>query len=120
MTQARAEQNGGSRPRLSALTIAVFKERNCKYMKPTVHLVFLKDFFDVDHFFKVFIEFVTILLLFYVLVFQPGGMWDPQPGIEPTPPALEGKVLTTGPPGKSPPWFIFKRVLSKKKKPEVM
>ena len=23
------------------------------------------------------------------------------PGIEPTPPALEGKVLTTGPPGKS-------------------
>ena len=26
--------------------------------------------------FKVFIEFVTILLLFYVLVFWPGGMWD--------------------------------------------
>ena len=26
-------------------------------------------FFHVDHFFKVFIEFVTILLLFYVLVF---------------------------------------------------
>ena len=24
----------------------------------------------------VFIEFVTILLLFYVLVFWPGGMWD--------------------------------------------
>ena len=25
----------------------------------------------------------------------------PQPGIEPAPSALEGKVLTTGPPGKS-------------------
>ena len=25
----------------------------------------------------------------------------PRPGIEPTPPALEGGVLTTGPPGKS-------------------
>ena len=26
--------------------------------------------------FKVFIEFVTILLLFYVLIFWPRGMWD--------------------------------------------
>ena len=26
--------------------------------------------------FKVFIEFVTVLLLFYVLVFWPRGMWD--------------------------------------------
>ena len=26
--------------------------------------------------FKVFIEFITILLLFYVLVFWPQGMWD--------------------------------------------
>ena len=26
----------------------------------------------------------------------------PLPGIESTPPALEGEVLTTGPPGKSP------------------
>ena len=25
----------------------------------------------------------------------------PQPGIEPMPPALEGRILTTGPPGKS-------------------
>ena len=29
------------------------------------------------------------------------GILAPQPEIEPTPPALEGKVLTTGPPGKS-------------------
>ena len=29
------------------------------------------------------------------------GSLDPWPGIYPTPPALEGEVLTTGPPGKS-------------------
>ena len=50
--------------------------------------------------FKVSIEFVTTLLLFYVLVF---GFWvlAPQAGIEPAPPALEDELLTTGPPG---PW----------------
>ena len=31
----------------------------------------------------------------------------PQPGIEPTLPALEGEVLTTGPPGKSLPFSLF-------------
>ena len=54
--------------------------------------------------FKVFIEFVTILLLFYVLVFfgrKACGILAPRPGIEPVLPALEGKVLTTGLPGKS-------------------
>ena len=54
--------------------------------------------------FKVFIEFVTILLLFYVfLVFWPWAMWDlssPTKGRTCTP-ALEGEVLTTGPPEKS-------------------
>ena len=29
--------------------------------------------------FKVFIEFVTILLLFYVLFFWPQGVWDLSP-----------------------------------------
>ena len=53
--------------------------------------------------FKVFIEFVTILLLFYVLVLWPGacGILAPRPGIKPAPPTLEGEVFTTGPPGKS-------------------
>jgi len=41
--------------------------------------------------FKVFIEFVTVLLLSYVLVF-----WT-----------LEGKILTSGPPGKSPVSFSY-------------
>ena len=47
---------------------------------------------------KVFIESVTRLLLFYALVFWPRGMWDfnSLPGIEPSPPALEGEILTTG------------------------
>ena len=39
-------------------------------------ILFFKLYFlvcDVDHF-KVFIEFVTILLLFYVLTFWPQGL----------------------------------------------
>ena len=32
---------------------------------------------------------------------KASGILVSQPGNEPTPPALEGKVLTTGPPGKS-------------------
>ena len=51
--------------------------------------------------FKDCIEFVPILLLFYVLVFWPGGMWDlPRPGLEPVSPALAGRFSTTAPPGK--------------------
>ena len=34
------------------------------------------------------------------------GILAPQPGVEPTPPALEGEDLTTGPPGKSPEIFL--------------
>ena len=44
------------------------------------------------------------MLLFYVLIFRPKSresILAPRPGIEPTPPALEGKVLATGPPGRS-------------------
>ena len=37
------------------------------------------------------------------ICFLLGSMWilAPQPGIEPAPPTMEGKVITTGPPGKS-------------------
>ena len=38
--------------------------------------VFFLNIFLMWTIFKVFIEFVTILLLFYVLVFWPRGMWD--------------------------------------------
>ena len=32
------------------------------------------------------------------------GILASQPGIEPVPPALQGEMLTTGPPGKSQNW----------------
>ena len=63
--------------------------------------------FDVGHFLKVFIEFVT-MFLFYVLVFglKACRILAPQPGIKPGPPEMEGKVLTSRVQG-SP--FIFHR-----------
>ena len=59
--------------------------------------------------FKVFIEFVTILLLFYVFFgHQASGILDPQ--TEPTFPALEGEILTTELPGKSFAEFFKKEI----------
>ena len=48
---------------------------------------------------KVFIEFATILLLFYVLGFghESHGILAPQLKIKCTPPALEREVLATRP-----------------------
>ena len=56
--------------------------------------------------FKVFIEFVTILILFYVLLFWPCGMWDlVSPSGDWThilcSSVVESEVLATGPGGKS-------------------
>ena len=54
--------------------------------------------------FKVFIWFVTSLLLFYALVVWPEACRIPAPQIgetEPLSPELEGVVPTTEPPGKS-------------------
>ena len=66
---------------------------------------FLKRFFLTWIIFKVFNEFVTTLLLFYVFGFLSGpearGVLAPWSGTKPAPPTLEGEVLTTGPPGKS-------------------
>ena len=64
--------------------------------------------------FKVFIEFVTILLPFYVLVFGPKacGILALRPGIDPAPPALEGEILTTGPLGQSWEAVFLSRDLS--------
>ena len=72
-----------------------------------------KDFFDVDHFLKVFIEFITKLFLFHILVFglQVYVILAPWPEMEPAPPALENEVLTTGPSGKSQDGGIFKGFL---------
>ena len=58
--------------------------------------------------FTIFTEFITILLLLYVLAFCPRGMWDlssPTRDWTRAPPALEGEVLTTGPPGS--PYLVL-------------
>ena len=39
--------------------------------------------------------------MFWFFGHEACGILAPWPGIEPAPPALEGEVLTTGPPGKS-------------------
>ena len=54
------------------------------------------------NFFKVFIEFVAVLLLLYVLVFWPGDMWDlsSPPRDQTHTPTLEGQVPSTGLLGK--------------------
>ena len=59
--------------------------------------------------FKVFFEFVAILLLFFVFWFfgpKACGVLAPCPGIESPPPALEGEVVTTGHQG-SPRKMVF-------------
>ena len=47
-------------------------------------------------FFYIFIDFVTILLLFYLLVLgqEACGILSPRPGIEPAAPTLESEVAT--------------------------
>ena len=62
--------------------------------------------------FKLFIEFVTILLLpcfIFILFFghEAHEILVPQPGIEPESLALEAEILTTGPTGKSPEKDVF-------------
>ena len=65
-------------------------------------MIIFKTFFLMWTIFKVFIEFVIIFLLCYVLAFWPRCMiLGPWPGTEPTPPALQGEVFATRPPGKS-------------------
>ena len=68
------------------------------------HSLYSKKFF-LWAILKVFTEFVIILLLFYVLFFglKACGTLARRPRILSAPHALEGEVLTTGPPGKSLP-----------------
>ena len=53
--------------------------------------------------FKVFIGFITYCFRFMFWCFghKACGILASWSGIEPTSPALEGEVLTTGPPGQS-------------------
>ena len=70
-------------------------------------LVYFILSFDVVHF-KVFIEFITIVLLLMTFFFeqrffgfQTCGILAPRPRIKLAPPELGGAVLITGAPGKS-------------------
>ena len=60
---------------------------------------------------KVVIEFVTTWLLFYILLSCLGGTKDlsSQPGISPTPPALEGEVLTLDGQGRPKKCLFFNK-----------
>ena len=48
--------------------------------------------------FKAFMEFVAILLLFWIFDLEACGILVPM-RIKPLPPALQGEALNTGPPG---------------------
>ena len=45
--------------------------------------------------------------MFWFFSCEALGILAPQPGVEPSPPTLEGEVLTTGLPGKSQDLFCF-------------
>ena len=85
-----------------------YRDFNLSEMGSYLEIFFLKILW-YEPFFKVFMEFVATLFLFYVFAFWPWSMWDfsSWPGTETSPPAFKGKVLTTGPQG-SPATRNFK------------
>ena len=73
--------------------------------------VFLKDFFDVDHFLKSLLNLLQHCFFFiffnrWLIFHERYEILAPQPGIEPALLELEGKILTIGPLGKSV-WSTF-------------
>lgn len=66
-------------------------------------VLFFKDYFLCGPLKKIFIEFITILpaLCFVLFGHEPCGILVSYQD-QTTPPALEGKVLLSGPPGKFP------------------
>ena len=70
----------------------------------------------MDHF-KVFLEFVPILFLGFFFFFghEACGISALQPGLEPAAPVLEGKVFTTGLPGKSLN-YLLKIIMEERKR----
>ena len=65
-------------PELTDLQLSIRGDLTKAYTSVTQPSFFLNQrfffFFDVDHFLSLY--FITILLLFYVLVFWPQGMWN--------------------------------------------
>ena len=74
--------------------------RKLKVYCLTVKLYFF--FFGYGPFLKSLLNLLHYCFCFIVLAFLATGMWDlsSRLGIKPARPALEGEVLTTGPPGK--------------------
>ena len=72
----------------------------CPLADKTVLLLFI---FDVDHVLRSLLIFYNIASVLCFGVFGPKacGILPPQLGIEPTPTAFQGDVLTTEPPAKS-------------------
>ena len=91
------------------ITCSGTQERNPLWLLPFSSVI--KSHFQI---FKVYYDFLSLywtcnniapVLSFGFFGQEACGILVPWPGIEPTPPAEEGKVLTTGPPEKSQ--FIF-------------
>ena len=53
------------------------------WLEIVIDSLFFGKSFLMRTIFKVSIEFVTVLLLFYVLVFWPRGMWDQGSNLHP-------------------------------------
>ena len=64
-------------------------------------LFFLRFIPDVNHFYKSLLNLSQYCFSFMFWLFGR-GILTPQPGMVPSPSALESKVLTTGLPRKSP------------------
>ena len=68
-----------------------------------------KKFFWCRPFLKSLLNLLQYCLCFMFLFFghDACGILAPWPGLKPAPPTLEGKVLTTGPPGKSQEYYFI-------------
>ena len=73
---------------------------------PIIFLLLLKSLLNLLQY-----RFYFILLFWVFFFWEACGNPAPWPGIEPPTPALEGKILMTGPPGKSCQVFLFMEIL---------
>ena len=94
--------------------------QNYRHSYPDIVNTFIfKKFFSMWPIFKIcWICYNIACFMFGVFFFffffghTSCGILAPQPGIEPIPPTLKGKVLTSGPPGRSPNTFILENKCS--------
>ena len=79
-------------------------------MSTLIIIYFFKHFFRCGPFLKSLLNLLQYCFCFMFWFFgrEACGILAPRLGIKPAPPALEGEVLTTGPPGKSPAHLLLK------------